>query len=1706
MTPEEHAQALDALWTQANKELPPHGDENYVDDDPWVQEKYRRGGQRELENYIRRTPQKELEQDPEDPAKTPEEVADGLKKADKKETPPLSTTKPKHEVAFEHHCEYCGSGTKNTYTDAEGSQGLCANCAGVSVDCKGCGHTFNPDDLDAHGFCGPCSAENDAPYEVDETPAKWPEKIQVKGKWHKKGSPGYNKAMQPDGDCVNDEHGETPCFSSEGEGGHHYMAPDPEDLPGKTGTEPASDDQEEYGDCGACGKTDEPGHSIFGEDSPHSFLCSTCYATTGAADKAATRIKNFSQINGKISPGFAYRAYKNSPHHPVSLFLKYSINRIVNADFYAKANPEEVKAFEEQWMSHHQQGGAADKNGHIALKDLQKARSLNPSFEAGLKRHQTKAHKYLMEHSPWLVKEVNGEPSIPLCRGYKLGVDDPWGDHDLSSYADDNGRARQFGSNVKRWWVPLNSVWFCYNIGPKSSSSNNFGPEDEWLCSNHKRVPAEETDVKHLVPRDHYGYAEPRSPAWKLQGANHHLTPAMLQTALESQSADTRALAARHPQLSAAQREAILNGTATTHRNAAPDSLVPDVLRNKGTTDAERMAFLNTERGMNFVLTRDTVLHLAPEWKGEHLKKIWNKAKEKEPLGPGVDWSRLERTQIAHRLTSLDNTPPETLRSIYNTEKKHFSPDLARNKNLPSDVIDDMTVNGTPDEKNTLYLRKDLTQEQRNAIEDQPFSRTGAISLLRTIADETTRPEVLQRLLDEVPQTVVGEWYMAERWGNNPHTPYAALEKAATLMPGVMEKYLYSHKDCPKEKVYDAFRKYDPTLATSTHNLGAAFRNPNLTSDDLNVALASKFPEVRGGAFTLNRLEPLLTEEQKMRGLLDEDPYVQRQAISKSTTELIEKAMAKADGDVLGWLQEAHTWRKRKKEEEGDDKPAAETEYSKYVRRRHGWGQNLNKSEDPDWFQGMLAVHDPVERHMALKSKFITPFHLRQALNDEDPEVRAAAIHHPKMTPELLREIIGGDDQWMAEEALKRPDLGPEDLEPALLHPELRIMALRHAACTPEQKQKALDSGELPTGLHQEVASTLVKNIGYLTYPGLGVTNVPTQPMSMANNKFDTYWKIQTQNLAARPPRMGIEGVMGNTERQTHATPEPSRVMSGAVRGMGHYAQRQAQIGGILPRYFDPMDPPKSTADWHKMKSTLAAADTISIGQRINANMGHEAQHSVFGRIRQRHGAEVGNRAAAETLKRIPEEQRLHVEKLFRAAHVNVAVHHDPEEQIAYLHNYLQDPNHRARIHTNLRIANNKEAQQTSMATARKAWQSLRQAAAKMQPEDIGLVYKSNKDEIYAYMRSLKKSRHVGDTLGDHLGFNPELEMYVRAAEFLTKVPRNEAKIRRLLWEFDGNALKAVAHAYELTPDAILGVSSLEGLTKAMSTTDIKAVSPNSQDIVESLQWAYANNQVEGVKLGGKHSTGSLLAHDKDGNPLLIKPGSGKNSPAAGVREEPASQSRREACFYALAQVLGLGSSVPRAEVVSINGQEVAVIEMLGLDWQGIFRTRDQDPNKPRQILKSYLERGVVHRWALLDYVAGQTDRHANNILVGPQEDGWPVALIDAGSAFAGPDFAPGRDQNSFVPYYLRVFGPDKSWNSLDTEERAEVLPRLPLARDMDFRNWVLSIDPKDVEKTLLRYGINPGASVTRLEAVQEALQTDVQVLASEVVNSFWVL
>ena len=263
---------------------------------------------------------------------------------------------------------------------------------------------------------------------------------------------------------------------------------------------------------------------------------------------------------------------------------------------------------------------------------------------------------------------------------------------------------------------------------------------------------------------------------------------------------------------------------------------------------------------------------------------------------------------------------------------------------------------------------------------------------------------------------------------------------------------------------------------------------------------------------------------------------------------------------------------------------------------------------------------------------------------------------------------------------------------------------------------------------------------------------------------------------------------------------------------------------------------------------------------------------------------------------------------------------------------------------------------------------------------------------------------------------------------------------------------------------------------------DVEPVLPESEAVVEALRRAFVQRNVKRMALKGKHSLGTAVAYDeKTEKHYLLKPGSGALSPAAGIREEAANQSRREVAFVKIAQAWGLGDDFPGCELVVIDGVEVAAMDLLDPDYVNIGKVRES----AAKVLKPYEENGRLYKWAVMDFILGQCDRHSGNLMCNPR-DHDKVKLIDEGSSFAGPGFAPGQDTRSYIPYYLRAFS-GENFKKLSPEKRLDLFPHAnPEIRDA-VNAWIQGLSETETRGLLVRYGISVNATLDRLNQVQAA-------------------
>lgn len=369
------------------------------------------------------------------------------------------------------------------------------------------------------------------------------------------------------------------------------------------------------------------------------------------------------------------------------------------------------------------------------------------------------------------------------------------------------------------------------------------------------------------------------------------------------------------------------------------------------------------------------------------------------------------------------------------------------------------------------------------------------------------------------------------------------------------------------------------------------------------------------------------------------------------------------------------------------------------------------------------------------------------------------------------------------------------------------------------------------------------------------------------------------------------------------------------------------------------------------------------------------------------------------------------------------------------------------------------------------------------------------------------------DALGDQVGSHGEVDRLVAAAAFVAGVqdPSPEEIAAAFATHDDDPEVAALAAAgLEPTEEnlrALRGVlAASKPLRKAeppspVHLKELHALAPDADAFVQELQRASAADAVFPVSLGGKHSKGTLLSYDPEHHGrLILKPGSGRQNPSAGARQDPASQAVREAAFWAASeQVFGLADLVPECHLVAYDDHpQVAAIRALSFkNYKNGNALRREGSDKPRRALSAFLPDGSLHKWATMDFVLGNVDRHSGNVMFGVGGDAW---LIDHGSAFAGSHFDPAHDPRTFTPFYLRVFAP-QGFKVMSPEERLKALPRLHADQAFSLGQWLSQLDSAKLEEVLLRYGVDPKPSVHRLRRLQD----DCRMMAADLaVNAAW--
>ena len=250
-------------------------------------------------------------------------------------------------------------------------------------------------------------------------------------------------------------------------------------------------------------------------------------------------------------------------------------------------------------------------------------------------------------------------------------------------------------------------------------------------------------------------------------------------------------------------------------------------------------------------------------------------------------------------------------------------------------------------------------------------------------------------------------------------------------------------------------------------------------------------------------------------------------------------------------------------------------------------------------------------------------------------------------------------------------------------------------------------------------------------------------------------------------------------------------------------------------------------------------------------------------------------------------------------------------------------------------------------------------------------------------------------SIADQLGRDTELDRHLAAAAFLAGSEPDTSALREAQVEHDGDdeaiALAACGlHVDEASRLALRGVLGASALAKAddiisgpQDVSDCVAATPDGEAFAATVRAAAKAGEVTPIQLGtGKHSRGTAVARDPENHHrILLKPGSGNLSSAGGVQDIEASQSKREAAFYAGAKAMGLERFVPEAHLLLIDGVEVAGLKLLPPPWRNMNQLRRLDAGAPRRLLSMYLPSGDLHRLAAMDYILGESDGHSGNVM-----------------------------------------------------------------------------------------------------------------------------
>jgi len=222
------------------------------------------------------------------------------------------------------------------------------------------------------------------------------------------------------------------------------------------------------------------------------------------------------------------------------------------------------------------------------------------------------------------------------------------------------------------------------------------------------------------------------------------------------------------------------------------------------------------------------------------------------------------------------------------------------------------------------------------------------------------------------------------------------------------------------------------------------------------------------------------------------------------------------------------------------------------------------------------------------------------------------------------------------------------------------------------------------------------------------------------------------------------------------------------------------------------------------------------------------------------------------------------------------------------------------------------------------------------------------------------------------------------------------------------------------------------------------------EDLVEAVNRGLANGKATAFSRPVAPNEKAMLIVDFETDlNFILKPDTHSITSGSSL-----SSPIKEMGFYKVARILGLDKYVMNVGLArDAKQEEILVMQMLPRNYTILEEKRRIDPNCDRPILEQYLRDGMIFKWAVLDYVAGNPDRHSFNMMVNVEGD---VIFVDHSSSMV-IDFDP-SGEDTYIPYYLRAWGVKARMSDKD---KMRHMPTLHPEVGEEVREWVMEKNPQ---------------------------------------------